>query len=222
MRPDAALEVRRDNGLQDQASREGLPLERVTRLLARIDPEKGTIDGVPSVARRLSSLRGCFADAAAYAAASKRGDPVIYTVSTVEPAEGAGQLSYGVGMITAGRIGAEYHLTKGHLHAWRAAAELYVGLRGTGHMLLEDEATRESRLVPLRRDEIVYVPGHTAHRTINTGEEPLIYLGIYPTGSGHDYAHIASRNFKKVVVTNGGEPALMDRHDFAGSDGGWR
>lgn len=55
----------------------------------------------------------------------------------------------------------------------------FSGLSGEGVMLLEDEAT-ESRLVPLRPHHAVYVPGHTAHRTMNTGTVPLTYLGVYP------------------------------------------
>jgi glucose-6-phosphate isomerase len=83
-----------------------------------------------------------------------------------------------------GKIGDEYFLTKGHLHAWRPAAEFYFGLSGEGVMLLEDEATGESRLVPLRPHHAVYVPGHTAHRTVNTGAVPLTYLGVYPARPG--------------------------------------
>ena len=41
-------------------------------------------------------------------------------------------------------------MTKGHLHAWREAAEFYIGLSGEGVMLLEDEASGESRMVSLR------------------------------------------------------------------------
>ncbi len=108
-----------------------------------------------------------------------------------------------------GKIGREYYLTKGHFHAWRPAAEVYLGLRGHGLMLLEDE--RESRVVPLMPQTAVYVPGHTAHRTINTGDEPLIYLGVYPAGAGHDYAAIAERNFRTVVVEANGQPVLLDR-----------
>ncbi len=114
-------------------------------------------------------------------------------------------------MIMPGRIGAEYYLTKGHFHAWRPAAELYIGLRGEGVMLLEDEATGESKLVPLIPNSAVYVPGFTAHRTINTGKVPLTYLGVYPAQAGHDYGLIAERNFRKVVLAVDGKPTLRDR-----------
>lgn len=180
-------------------------------LLARIDAEAGCIEGGVRTERRLSDLQGYFADAAAYEAALAEHDSIVYTVSTATPAEGSGQLGYGLGVLRPGRIGAEYHLTKGHLHTWREAAELYLGLRGKGGMLLEDETTGEARWVPLTPNAAVYVPGHTAHRTVNTGGEPLVYLGIYPAEAGHDYAFIAERNFCNVVVERDGAPTLVER-----------
>ncbi|MEZ4638826.1 MAG: glucose-6-phosphate isomerase family protein [Caldilineaceae bacterium] len=116
------------------------------------------------------------------------------------PDDGEGALHYAIGNLLPGRAGQEYFMTKGHFHAWRAAAEYYIGLSGEGVMLLESEDGEESRLLPLTANAAVYVPGHIAHRTINTGDEPLVYLGIYPAQAGHDYGAIAERNFRHVVV----------------------
>jgi glucose-6-phosphate isomerase, archaeal len=165
----------------------------------------------PSVERRLSDLRGCFADTAAYDAALAQSNPVLYAVTAVEPASGDGQLHYGLGILYPGRVGSEYYLTKGHYHSYRTSAEVYIGLQGQGAMLLEDESSRESRLVPLVKNSVVYVPGHTAHRTINTGQEPLVYIGVYPSNAGHDYGAIAARNFKMIVVEHGGKPVMHER-----------
>jgi glucose-6-phosphate isomerase len=187
------------------------------RLYTSFNIPTGEIEGRPSVKRRLSELRGAFADTAAYAAALRDGDPVIYMVAAVEPAEGDGQLHYGLGVLMPGRVGAEYYLTKGHLHAWRPAAEVYIGLSGEGAMLLEDEQTGESSLVPLRANSAVYVPGSAAHRTINTGDTPLVYIGVYPAAAGHDYGAIAERNFQKVLAAIDGQPTLIDRGAFMAS-----
>jgi glucose-6-phosphate isomerase len=184
------------------------------------DPQTGVIEGAAVVERRLSDLRGAFADEAAYKAALAQADPVIYTVAAVEPAQGEGQLNYALGLIMPGRIGAEYYLTKGHLHAWRPAAECYIGLSGEGVMLLEDETTEESKLFALTPNSVVYVPGFTAHRTINTGETPLTYLGVYPAEAGHDYGAVARRNFRKVVVADQGRPVLLEREAFLRSISG--
>lgn len=166
----------------------------------------------PTVRRYLSDLAGSFADTEAYDAALKAGNPLLYEVTAVESATGDGQLHYGLGILYPGKIGSEYYLTKGHYHSYRPAAEVYVGLRGEGAMLLEDEQTGESRMVPLRANSVVYVPGHTAHRTVNTGAEPLVYLGIYPSNAGHDYGAIAQRNFRKIIVEENGQPVLRGRN----------
>jgi len=182
------------------------------RILSRFDPLTGAIAGAPVTARHLGDLRGCFADAAAYAAALAAGNPLLYRVASIEPGTGDGDLHYGVGLLMPGKIGDEYFMTKGHLHSWREAAEFYIGLTGEGMMLLEDEATGESRMVPLRPHHVVYVPGHTAHRTMNVGTIPLTYVGVYPARAGHDYGAIAQRNFRCVVVERQGQPTMIERN----------
>ncbi len=182
-------------------------------ILTRLDLENGAIPGAPLTERRLSELAGMFADDAAYTRAMAKGNPIVYTVSTVEPAQGEGQLHYGLGVLMPGRVGREYYFTKGHFHAWRPAAEVYIGVSGQGAMLLENSAG-ETRLLDLEANTIVYVPGETAHRTINTGSAPLLYLGIYPANAGHDYAAIAASNFRNMVIEKHGRPALIARADF--------
>lgn len=165
----------------------------------------------PVTERRLSDLRGSFHDMEAYEKALAAGDPVLYSVASVEPANGDGQLHYGLGILHPGKIGDEYFLTRGHYHSHRPAAEVYIGLEGEGLILLEDEATGESRTARLGAGAIVYVPGHTAHRTMNTGNAPLVYIGVYPSNAGHDYGAIARNNFRMVVVDRNGVPAMLPR-----------
>jgi glucose-6-phosphate isomerase len=182
-----------------------------TKLLARFDPAKGTVGDAPLTKRYLADLRGCFCDAAAFEQALAQGNSLVYTVAAVEPAAGEGDLHYGLGTIYPGRVGQEYFLTKGHLHTWRAAAEVYIGLAGQGAMLLEDEASGETCMVPLQANGVVYVPGCTAHRTVNTGDVPLVYIGVYPARAGHDYGAIADRNFRSIVVERDGKPCMQRR-----------
>ena len=183
-------------------------------LLRRFNPLTGEIPGAPTVKRHLQDLRGCFADGMAFEAAAAKGNPLVYTVAAVEPGGGAGDIHCGLGLLMPGSIGGEYYLTRGHLHTWRDAAEFYLGLTGDGVLLLEDEASGESRILPLRPNALVYVPGRTAHRTINVGDAPLTYLGIYPAQAGHDYRPIAERNFRCVVVQRDRRPVLLARNEF--------
>ena len=164
--------------------------------------------------RYLGDLKNCFADSHAYDRALERGNPLLYRVASFEPRNGDGQLHYGLGILEAGKVGDEYYLTKGHYHAYRPAAEVYIGLHGEGLMLLEEEGDGEMYALPLRADSIVYVPGHTAHRTVNTGSEPLIYIGVYPSNAGHDYGAIAERNFQQVVVAENGAAVVMKRDTY--------
>jgi glucose-6-phosphate isomerase, archaeal len=186
-------------------------------LSTHYDPETGTLTGGVEICRRLSDLRTAFADSRAYAALLAAGNPVIYKVVAVEPGTGRGDLHYGLGILYPGKVGNEYFLTKGHYHQTREAAEVYIGLKGEGAMLLEDEATGESRLEPLGAGRIVYVPGHTAHRTMNTGSEPLVYFGIYPANAGHDYGALSQRNFLKILVEENGAAVLKNRPATTGS-----
>jgi len=186
-------------------------LRQLDALRSSFDPTTGAIHGADVLVRRLSDMQGYYADKAAYSRMLEDSDPVIYRVSSVEPAEGEGQLHYGIGTLLPGRVGDEYYMTKGHFHAWRPAAEFYFGLSGHGAMLLEDEHTGESQLLELAPHSAVYVPGSTAHRTVNTGDVPLIYIGVYPAQAGHDYGVIAERNFKQVVVATDSGPEMRDR-----------
>jgi glucose-6-phosphate isomerase len=147
----------------------------------------------------------------AYERVLDRGNPLVYSVASLEPADGEGDLHCGLGILQPGLVGDEYFLTKGHLHTWRDAAEIYIGLSGKGAMLLEDEGGGCCRMVLLQQNSVVYVPGHTAHRTVNTGDDPLVYLGIYPARAGHDYGAIAKSNFRSVVVRRNGQPCLQPR-----------
>jgi glucose-6-phosphate isomerase, archaeal len=195
-------------------------MSQIEKILSRFNPATGEISGATPLKRHLGDLRGCFADAAEFEAALAKGNPLIYTVTSFEPGSSDGDLHYGIGLIMPGRIGDEYFMTKGHLHAWREAAEFYIGLTGEGMMLLEDEETGQSRMAPLRANQVVYVPGKTAHRTINTGVAPLTYLGVYPAKAGHNYGAIAARNFRDVVVQRDGQPVMILRASlFAATSG---
>jgi glucose-6-phosphate isomerase, archaeal len=164
------------------------------------------------VVRHLSDMRGYFLDDAAFERMIEfEHDPILYTVSNLEHWSTPGDLHIGIGKIMPGRVGDEYFMTKGHLHQWRDAAEIYIGLSGTGMMMLEDERDGDSTVLPLAPNQVVYVPGHTAHRTINIGNAPLIYMGIFSATAGHDYGSIATENFRQVVVERNGVPVVLLR-----------
>lgn len=67
------------------------------------------------------------------------------------------------------------------------AGEVYFGLRGTGLLLLQTEQG-DARLEKVFAGSVHIIPGFTAHRLINTGEEVLSALAVWPGIAGHDYA----------------------------------
>jgi len=80
-------------------------------LLSQFNPETGEVAGYSPKPRFLENLKGYFLDEVAYLQALQAGNPVIYSVTSVEPAHGDGQLHYGLGKIMPGKIGREYYFT---------------------------------------------------------------------------------------------------------------
>ena len=194
------------------------------KILSFFDSSKGRIslpsgEQVTTQQRYLADLQGVFVDELAYQQALAVSNSLMYEVASIEPASGPGDLAYGLARIMPGQVGQEFYLTKGHLHSWREAAEFYLGLAGEGVMLLEHESG-DCRVVPLTPNSAIYVPGYTAHRTVNTGSEILSYLGVYPAQAGHDYAAIQQTNFRQVVLAQTHGYQVIQRTDYQRKDEG--
>ena len=177
--------------------------------------QTGVIEPVNQVIRRhLTDMRDTFADQAAVSRIlDQEGNRLIYEVYPVELPEDAGQVLHSTTIIHPGRVGDEYHMTKGHYHILRDRAELYLGLSGEGCLLLMTELGEVST-VPMRAGTIAYVPPYWGHRTINTGSTPFIFLAAWPGDSGHDYATIEKTGFAKIMIECDGAPTLRDNPRF--------
>lgn len=142
--------------------------------------------GLQEKETKAKDLANYFFDAIAYQALDP--ETVIYRVEYQDNglAEGTpGGLYFGITHLNPGVIGTEYFLTKGHFHATRDTGEYYFGLQGRGIlMLVENEITRMEKVMP---GSVHYIPGNTAHRLINTGEEILSVSACWQSVSGHDY-----------------------------------
>ncbi len=177
---------------------------------AAIDRSTGALADPDSVYERpLSAMADMYEDTEAAHAVLAAGDPVIYKVYEKKMPEVAGDLQWCMSVTLPGKIGREYYMTKGHYHQVRNTAELYLCVRGTGYMLMETEAG-ETSTVEMRPDVAVYVPTGWAHRSVNTGDEPLISFCVYPGDAGHDYGAIETQGFRKRIVEIDGKPAIID------------
>jgi len=154
------------------------------------------LDENKKTVRKLSDMKGFYADSRAVARILEDSDPVIYEVYAHE-SEGPGNLSYALTVINPGDVAGEYFMTKGHFHH-KSSAELYLGLEGEGVLLLQNRQgdTKRIRLEPGR---VSYVPKDYAHRSINTGSSKLKFLAIYSSDSGHDYSTIEKEGFNELV-----------------------
>ena len=137
-------------------------------------------------------------------------DPVIYKVYEKRLPELPGELQWCMSVTLPGKVGREYYMTKGHYHEVRETAEIYLCVAGEGYMLMETEQG-EVDVKEMRQNTCVYVPAFWAHRSINTGNAPLISFCVYPGHAGHDYGSIETMGFKKRVVEIDGKAVIIDR-----------
>lgn len=148
--------------------------------------------------RRLSEMAGAYRDQQAVRRLLAAGeDPVIYFGYDADVPHAADHLPFRTTIVNPGTIGSEFFMTKGHHHG-RDTAEVYVGMSGTGLMVMQ---TRDGQFAsePLMPSATVYVPPGWAHRTVNTGPAPLVFLAVYPGDAGHDYESIERSGFSRRV-----------------------
>lgn len=167
-----------------------------------LEPDRCTV-------RNASSMRGHYADEAALERLIAEGnDPLHYEVFEKPVPEEYGQLMYCISKLQPGRVGDEFFMTKGHYHSISETAEIYLCLTGEGYMLMktaDDKCATEQ----MARGKVVYVPPYWAHRSVNTGNEPLISFCVYPAEAGHNYGDIEKQGFPKRIVLRNGKPEFI-------------
>jgi glucose-6-phosphate isomerase len=177
---------------------------------ARLDWQGGRMDGagVLRSVKRVGDLGGVFADERARAGMDAAA--AVYWVEWVEPvASGTeGGLFWGSTRIEPGCVGDEYFMTRGHFHAVRDRGEFYGTVSGKGMLVLmeEDGRTRVERMEP---GSLHSIAGRVAHRTVNTGDEPLVFWACWPSDAGHDYESIEARGFGVRLMRGNGSPRVV-------------
>src|SRR5690606_6523045 len=142
-------------------------MELLEPFAVQIEPSGQIKNAHSRIKRRLDDMRGMYLDEAS-------GDRVVYDVYNLEvPATNANILQCTT-VIHAGKVGNEYHMTKGHFHTIRDRAETYVGLRGRGALVLATEDGRHE-VQWMQPGSVHYIPGYWAHRTVNVGDEPFVF-----------------------------------------------
>lgn len=182
----------------------------------RVDPQSGDMGGATGhYEKRIIDLEGLYADQVAFRALADM-DPgrVVYRVNEVRPHQAKGDLIFGTTWMEPGRIGDEFFMTRGHIHARANRPETYYGESGTGLMLLESPEGA-TQILEISARMLVYVPPMWIHRSINTGADPLVMSFCYPSDSGQDYDIIArSGGMAKRIVADGAGWAAVDNADY--------
>ena len=170
-----------------------------------VDVERGALEGSTSrYEKRLSELAGIYADQEAFGSLLKSsGDSLVYAVEDFRPSAAAGDMIFGVTRMVPGKVGEEYFVTRGHLHAVANRPEIYYGEAGSGLMLLESPEG-DSRIVAITRRAVCYVPPYWIHRSVNVGGEDLVMTFAYPADAGQDYDIIARSGGMRTRVVDDG------------------
>jgi glucose-6-phosphate isomerase len=114
----------------------------------------------------------------------------------------------GVSKLYAGTVGQEFFMTKGHYHAVAQTGEVYLCLKGSGYLVMKTK-DGDFFALPMERGKVLYVPPYWAHRSVNTGTEPLISFFVYNAEAGHNYGDIETEGFSKRVFNQNGKTIFV-------------
>jgi len=178
--------------------------------LCNIDAAEGLLVGANGHYKKTyDDLSGLYADAEAFEALlTERSGQIAYEVTSYTPGEKVSDLITGVARMEPGKVGDEFFLTRGHIHANADRPEIYVAQAGHGLMQMESPEG-EVRIVEMTAQSICYVPPYWIHRSVNVGDADLVMLFAYPADSGQDYGIIARSGGMRVRIVDDGA-------------GGWR
>jgi glucose-6-phosphate isomerase len=154
--------------------------------------------------RKLADIKGFFSDPAAVEKTLQEGNRIVYEAYEIRTPSQAGEMSWCTTIIHPGRVGKEFHMTKGHFHKKDESTEMYIGVKGTGCLICQ---TRDDRFLSqeIRPGTVSLVPALWAHRVVNTGETDLIIMAVYASDAGHDYGFIEQKGFVNLVCGKGGK-----------------
>ncbi len=106
------------------------------------------------------------------------------------PGSRLGELDISVTVLAPGRIGDEPFHTRGHFHADPDGPEFLTVLTGEGRVEMGPRRGPVER-VSVTTGDCVLVPTGYAHRLLNLGSGPLVFISVAAEGLGHDYAGVA-------------------------------
>src|SRR5699024_346402 len=173
----------------------------------------GKSENKVSSKRLLSQMKGMFFNQKAYESALEKEDKMVYEFYDLDLPSTDVNLLFGTSIVYPGKIGYEYHMTKGHFHTILDTAEVYYCLSGEGYLMMENPEGdwKAEKFTP---GQAVYAPGRYAHRSINTGTEPLVTFFVFRSDAGHDYGTIETKGFRHLVVEQDGKEKIIENPNW--------
>lgn len=192
----------------------GILTEKDNKMLipenVQIDGKTGALDKPTGhYVKRLSELSGLFQDTDGLEQkVETEDDPIVYEV--IEYRKDGSDLFFGTTTMHPGDVGGEFFMTRGHFHERRDMGEVYYTQSGQGVLLLESRDGRVE-LVEMRPGGCAFIPPDWAHRSINTGDDKLVFVWVCNPLAGHDYGEIKQRGMRKLVMRDGAGYRLADK-----------
>jgi glucose-6-phosphate isomerase, archaeal len=183
----------------------------------KIDPATGAMSpSTGEYTKRASEFRGIYQNQKALDdLIAAQGDIATYKV--VEYRAPDADIFFGTTTMYPGRVGDEYFMTRGHYHERRDRGEIYYTQSGTGILVLQSRSG-ETRTVDMKPGTCAFIPPDWAHRSINTGDTPLVFVWCCNQDAGHDYGEITTRGMRLQVVERNGAPACIPNPNFSGEN----
>lgn len=173
------------------------------------DLKTGVSKSAETTRRYLSQMKDMYLSSDAALAILKESDPLIYEFHELGCPERPGDLAFGTTILYPGTVGDECYMTKGHFHTVLETSEVYYTLSGSGYMVMENPEGDCIEL-PLKQGEAIYIPRRYAHRSVNTGDTPLIMFYTFAADAGHDYGTIETKGYHKLVLKKDGKITITD------------
>ncbi len=175
----------------------------------QFDFEKGEFSPYQKKAeRKLSDLSMMFHAKEIVNREIEKDNPLIYEIFYYGFLTSISDMALGVTRIHPGTVGGEYYMTKGHYHEAHDQPEIYFCVKGDGYLLLETRKG-EFRVEKWTRGTISHIPPMWAHRVVNIGNEPLVFVASYHLAAGHEYEPIVNRGFLKRVFEENGKAVFV-------------
>ncbi|WP_368901195.1 glucose-6-phosphate isomerase [Oceanobacillus oncorhynchi] len=177
------------------------------------DLANGNSEEKESSKRFLSNMKGMFNDETTLQQIVDEEDRLVYEFYELDLPKTEGNILFGTSIVYPGKVGDEYYMTKGHFHTILDTAEVYYCISGQGYLLMENPEG-DWKAGEFKPGNAVYTPGRYAHRSINTGDEPLVTFFAFRADAGHDYGTIETKGFRKLMVERDGKPEIIDNPNW--------